>query len=61
MLGHRLRRWPNIEPTLGQCIVFVGLPYLQQVFMCVMESAYRTFTNQFCVEYLCHQYVGTLL
>ena len=19
MLGHRLRRWPNIESTLGQC------------------------------------------
>ena len=25
MLVHRLRRWPNIEPTMGQCIVFVGL------------------------------------
>ena len=20
MLGHRRRRWPNIKPTLGQCI-----------------------------------------
>ena len=25
MLGHRLRRWPNIEPTLGKCIVFAGV------------------------------------
>ena len=25
MLAHRLRRWPNIEPTMGQCIVFAGL------------------------------------
>ena len=23
MLGHRLRRWPNIEPTLVPCLVFV--------------------------------------
>ena len=25
MLGHRLRRWPSIGPTLGQCIVFAGI------------------------------------
>ena len=24
MLDHRLRRWPNIATTLGQCIVFAG-------------------------------------
>ena len=24
MLGHRLRRWPNIKPTLLQCVVFAG-------------------------------------
>ena len=24
MLDQRLRRWPNIEPTLGRCIVFTG-------------------------------------
>ena len=23
MLGHRLRRWPNIETTLGERLVFV--------------------------------------
>ena len=27
MLGHRLRRWPNIKPTLAQCIVFAGINY----------------------------------
>ena len=25
MLAHRLRRWPNIEPSLGQRIVFAGM------------------------------------
>ena len=25
MLGHRLRRWPNIKSTLGQSLVFPGL------------------------------------
>ena len=25
MLVYRLRRWPNIQPTMGQCIVFAGL------------------------------------
>ena len=24
MLVHRLRRWPNIDPTLGECLVFAG-------------------------------------
>ena len=24
MLGHRLRRWPNIDPTFAQYIVLVG-------------------------------------
>ena len=24
MLAHRLRRWPNISPTLGQRLVFAG-------------------------------------
>ena len=24
-IGHRLRRWPSIEPALGQCIVFAGI------------------------------------
>ena len=25
LLVHRLRRWLNIKPTMGQCIVFAGL------------------------------------
>ena len=28
MLAHRLRRWPNIRPTLGQHLVFAGLDQL---------------------------------
>ena len=24
MLAHGLRRWPNIKPTLAQCLVFAG-------------------------------------
>ena len=27
MLAHRLRRWANINPALGQCIMFVGIPF----------------------------------
>ena len=29
MLAQRLRRWPNIETTLGQFIVFVGNVHLK--------------------------------
>ena len=25
MLAHRLRRWPNIKPTLGQRLVLTGV------------------------------------
>ena len=28
MLVHRLRRWPNIAPALGQCLVFAGIAIL---------------------------------
>ena len=24
MLGHRLRRWPNIKPAVGKCLMFAG-------------------------------------
>ena len=24
MLGQRRRRWTNIEPTMGECLVFAG-------------------------------------
>ena len=26
LLAHRLRRWPNNNPTLGECLVFAGHP-----------------------------------
>ena len=38
MLVQRRRRWTNIEPTLGQCIVLV-----QSVNMCVCLPGYRGF------------------
>ena len=25
MLDHRLRRWPNFEPTMAECLMFAGL------------------------------------
>ena len=31
MLGHRLRRWPNIEIALGECPVFAGIPILHRL------------------------------
>ena len=27
MLGHRLRRWPNIGTALGECFVFAGMTH----------------------------------
>ena len=30
MLFHRLRRWPNITPALGQFLVFIGLGLLSR-------------------------------
>ena len=35
MLGHRLRRWRNVKPALGQCILLVYsrfIPYLAKLF-----------------------------
>ena len=29
MLAHCLRRWPNIKPTLFQCVVFSGILYIR--------------------------------
>ena len=32
MLVHRLRRWPNIDPTLGECPVISGrLPHYKHI------------------------------
>ena len=27
MLGQRTRRWPNIEPALGECLTFAVFQY----------------------------------
>ena len=49
MLGHRLRRWPNIKPTLFQYVVFDGLsarPDQTLVLNCFLYLSvlYRQFT-----------------
>ena len=31
MLGHRLRRWPNIDPTLDKGLVFAGTPSMDDI------------------------------
>ena len=33
MLAHRLRRWPNIETTLGECLVFAGISFQSLVYV----------------------------
>ena len=43
MLAHRLRRWPNIETTLGEWPVFAGISY--QPFSCR-----RADISSFCLE-----------
>ena len=30
LLAHRLRRWPNIKPTLVRCLVFAGYLLLRE-------------------------------
>ena len=32
MFGHRLRRWPNIDPTLSSCLMFAG--YVLVYYVC---------------------------
>ena len=44
MLGHRLRRWSSIKPTLGKLIVVAGLGYttVQETFqICVFNHTVR--------------------
>ena len=43
MLAHRLRRWSNIEPTLGECLLFLGGE--GGVDSCVPTIAMYTFTQ----------------
>ena len=34
MLGHRLRRWPNIKTRSAECLGFVGITLCQTKTMC---------------------------
>ena len=38
MLDHRLRRWPNIEPELIQCVVFAEVVNVSNP--CVARAVY---------------------
>ena len=48
MLAQRLRRWPNIKPTLFQCVVFAGNPVepiqLEKLYHCTFHSG-RSFRS----------------
>ena len=36
MLTHRLRRWPNINPTLGRGIVLAGICFKNSLITCTV-------------------------
>ena len=55
MLAHRLWRWPNIEPTHGQCPVFAGMEYYwdssackEQLFTLQISYCRNCFTVMAC-------------
>ena len=55
MLAHRLWRWPNIEPTHGQCPVFAGMEYYwdssackEQLFTLQIGDCRNCFTVMAC-------------
>ena len=64
MLHQRLRRWPNIDTTLGECVVFVGealpvntyvgvrcfeLPAVTQQFAFKPKAKLRTFIELYSI------------
>ena len=38
MLAHRLRRWSNINPALGERLVFAGLPTVHHYKRCQADK-----------------------
>ena len=56
MLGHRLRRWPNLKPQLFECIVFPGL---RNVLLIVFSTLFLYFT--FPVLFQMMQAMGSTL
>ena len=53
MLGQRRRRWPNIETTLGERLVFAGI-------LCAMDKANRSplFLSQGRIQRVFHTMLG---
>ena len=45
MLGHRLRRWPNIKKTFGQCFVFSRIAFLVYNIDTMLDQRLRRWTN----------------
>ena len=45
MLAHRLRRWPNINPTLVQRLVFAGYG-LGEPFQCWIDFSRQNLTSK---------------
>ena len=48
MLVHRQRRWPNIEPTMGQCTVFAGIAPWCDVLTLHVTCLESNFPTQYC-------------
>ena len=42
MLAHRLRRWANIEPTLGESLVFAGSWWQQAILIILNENSQQS-------------------
>ena len=49
MLAHRLRRWTNIEPTLGECLVFAGRAIRRRVIIILMVRRPKSYIS--CVVF----------
>ena len=71
MLGQRLRRWPNIEPTLNKCTMFERSPpaqHIQDICITFIQRRPNVFDvgptlhkviQMFCVYWVCQYKLGS--
>ena len=68
MLGQRLRRWPNIEPTFDKCTMFEAAQQTQDICMSFMQCRPNVFDvgptlhkviQMFCVYWVTIQTWGS--
>ena len=70
LLGQRLRRWPNIEPTLNKCTMFESLPAQQTQDICItfiqrrpnvfdVGPTLHKVIQLFCVYWTCQYKLGS--